>query len=63
MRQSKGSRGPYDLYAMKGGRKLLIQVKSGSASVSHPEARGLRAKARKAGGRALVMKVKGRKVA
>jgi ribosomal protein S19E (S16A) len=34
VRQSKGSRGPYDLYAMKSGRKLLVQVKSGTASAS-----------------------------
>jgi len=34
VRQSRGSRGPYDLYAMKGGRKLLVQAKSGSSSLS-----------------------------
>jgi Holliday junction resolvase len=34
VKQSKGSQGPYDLYAMKGGRKLLVQVKSGASSFS-----------------------------
>ena len=62
VRQSPGSRGPNDLYALKSGRKLLVQVKSGSASAGKQEVRRLRAKARKVGGNALVMKVKGRKV-
>lgn len=37
VRQNKGSRGPYGLYALKSGRKLLIQVKSGSSSLSRKE--------------------------
>lgn len=62
VRQSKGSRGPYDLCAMKGGRKFLVQVKSGSASPSRREIRKLRYVARSKGAKGLIMKVKGRKV-
>jgi len=40
VKQSKGSRGPYDLYALKGGRKLLIQVKSGTSSLRRRENTG-----------------------
>ena len=61
VRQSKGSREPYDLYALKGGRKLLVQVKSGTASASRKEIRGLRKAAKSKGAKALVMHVKGRK--
>jgi Holliday junction resolvase len=62
VRQSKGSRGPYDLYAMRGGRKLLVQVKSGTASASRREIRKLRAAARSKYAKGLVVHVKGKKV-
>lgn len=62
VRQSKGSRGPYDLYALKGGKKLLIQVKSGSASASRKEVRRLRAAAKSKSAKGLVMKVKKGKI-
>jgi predicted transcriptional regulator len=62
VRQSKGSRGPYDLYAIKSGRKLLVQVKSGTASMSRKEARKLRYVARSKGAKGLVISVKGRKI-
>jgi Holliday junction resolvase len=58
VRQSKGSRGPYDLYAMKGGKKLFVQVKSGSASLSRTERTRLRRVAKKKGGKALLIKCK-----
>ncbi|MFZ3058402.1 MAG: group I intron-associated PD-(D/E)XK endonuclease [Candidatus Methanoperedens sp.] len=57
VRQSKGSRGPFDLYAMKGGKKLLVQVKSGTASASNEEVKRLRYSAKKKVAKALVMKV------
>jgi len=57
VRQSKGSRGPFDLYAMKGGKKLLVQVKSGTASASNDEVKKLRSSAKKKAAKALVMKV------
>lgn len=56
VRQSKGSRGPYDLYALKGGRKLLIQVKSGNASLSKAERTSLRRVAKKKRAKAFLMK-------
>ncbi len=62
VRQSPGSRGPYDLYALKGGKKLLLQVKSGSASLSSEGRRDLRAAARKKGATAVYMKVEGRRI-
>jgi len=62
VRQSKGSRGPYDLYALKGGRKLLIQVKSGTASLSRAERARLRREAKKKGAKALLMKYEKGKV-
>jgi Holliday junction resolvase len=62
VKQSKGSRGPYDLYALKGGRKFLIQVKSGKSSLSRKEKRRLRKAAREKGATAVFMKVKGRKI-
>jgi len=62
VRQSPGSRGPYDLYAMKGGKKMLVQVKSGNASLTSKGRRDLRAAARKKGATAVYMKVKGRKI-
>ena len=62
VRQSPGSRGPYDLYAMKGGKKLLVQVKSGSASLGSEGRRDLRAEARKKGATAVYMKVEGRRI-
>jgi len=61
VRQSKGSRGSYDLYALKGGMKLLIQVKSGTAYASKDEIRKLRKTAKNKGAKALVIQVKGKK--
>jgi Holliday junction resolvase len=61
VRQSKGSRGPYDLYALKGGMKMLIQVKSGTASASRSEIRRLRKAARSKGAKGLVIHVRGKK--
>lgn len=54
-RRSAGSRGYADVYARKGDTKLYIQVKSGSASPSSSEIRGLRRLARERGGIAMVM--------
>jgi len=62
VRQSKGSRGPYDLYALKGGRKLLVQVKSGKSSFSSRERTKLVRTARKKGATAALARVKGKKV-
>jgi Holliday junction resolvase len=62
VKQSKGSRGPYDLYALKGGRKFLIQVKSEKSSFSRKEKRRLRQAARENGATAVFMKVKRRKI-
>src|SRR6266581_1512693 len=51
IRKSKGSRGPADIYARTpSGAKAYVQVKSGTASVSRQEVRGLRTLARKRGG-------------
>jgi len=62
VRQSKGSRGPYDLYALKGGRKLLIQVKSGKSNITRKEKSMLRRVAREKGATAVLMRVKGKKI-
>jgi Holliday junction resolvase len=62
VRQSKGSRGPYDLYALKGGRKLLVQVKSGKSSFSSRERTELVRTARKKGATMVLARVKGKKV-
>jgi Holliday junction resolvase len=61
VRQSKGSRGPYDLYAMRGGRKLLVQVKSGTASASRSEVRKLRSAARRKSAKGMVIRVRGKR--
>jgi len=58
VRRSPGSRGPYDLYAMKSGRKLLVQVKSGAAKVSRKEIKRLRAVAREKRARGLIMRLR-----
>ena len=58
VRQSRGSRGPYDLYAMKGGRKLLVQVKSGSSSFSRSQKSRLRRAAKSKGAKALLIRYK-----
>jgi len=47
---------------MRGGRKFLVQVKSGIASPSKKEIRKLRSIARTKGAKGLVMRVKGRKM-
>jgi len=60
VRQSEGSRGPYDLYAMRGGRKILVQVKSGTASTSRSEVRKLRSAARRKSAKGLVIRVRGK---
>lgn len=62
VKQSKGSRGPYDLYAMKGGRKFLVQVKSGSSSLSSLEKSRLRRAAKSKGAKALIMRYKKGKI-
>jgi Holliday junction resolvase len=62
VRQSRGSRGPYDLYALKGGRKLLVQVKSGKSSFSSRERNRLVRTARKKGATAALARVEGKKV-
>ncbi|RLG46482.1 MAG: hypothetical protein DRN90_06430 [Thermoproteota archaeon] len=49
IRLSKGSKGPWDIYALKSGRKMLIQVKKGSSTFSRKECRRLRREARKRG--------------
>jgi Holliday junction resolvase len=60
VKQNKGSRGPYDLYALKSGEKLLIQVKSGTSSLRRREKRRLRMAAKKKRAKALYMKVDNR---
>ena len=55
IRRSKGSRGPYDIYARKGENKYYIQVKTGSARASSSEIRRLRAVARERGGTAVII--------
>ena len=57
VKQSKGSRGPYDLYALKNGRKLLIQVKSHSSRPTRREIRKLRRVAKSKKAKALIMHV------
>jgi len=47
---------------MKGGRKLLVQVKSGSSSISRTGRLKLRKVARSKGAKALVMKYKRGKI-
>jgi Holliday junction resolvase len=61
VRQSKGSRGPYDLYALKSGKKLLVQVKSGSSHLDKKDKVRLRQVAKKKGAKALLIHVKGKK--
>jgi Holliday junction resolvase len=60
VKQSKGSRGPHDLYALKGGKKLLIQVKSGTSSLRRREKHRLQMAAKKKRAKALYMKVDNR---
>jgi len=62
VRQSKGSRGPYDLYAMKGGRKLLVQVKSGRSSFGRSQKSRLRRVAKSKGAKAILMRYKRGKI-
>ncbi len=62
VRKSKGSRGPYDLYALRRGRKLLVQVKSGTASPTREELRQLRATAKRKGAHAMVTRVRNGKI-
>jgi Holliday junction resolvase-like predicted endonuclease len=51
VRRSKGSRGPYDIYAVSpAGYKTYIQVKSHSAKMTEEERTKLRNVARKRGG-------------
>ena len=46
IRQSAGSRGPADVYAIKDGRKYYVQVKTGAARASHDEVERLKKMAR-----------------
>ncbi|MGB9896056.1 MAG: hypothetical protein ACPLN2_09190 [Thermoproteota archaeon] len=62
VKQSKGSRGPYDLYALKNGKKLLVQVKSGSSYLKKKDKAKLRQTARKKGAKALFVHIKGKKI-
>jgi Holliday junction resolvase len=55
VRRSKGSRGPYDIYARKGENKYYIQVKTGSARPTSKEIRRLRSVAKNRGGVAAVI--------
>jgi len=55
VRRSAGSRGPADIYAMKGGTKYYIQAKTGSAIVSRGEITKLRALARERRGVAVTV--------
>jgi len=50
IRRSRGSRGPADIYARKGGKKFYIQVKYGQSRPSKSEIRRLRNLAKKRGG-------------
>ena len=58
VRQSPGSRGPYDLYALRGGRKTLVQVKRGSSPFTKADRARLRSAARNKGAKAYLMRVK-----
>lgn len=54
IRRSKGSKGPYDIYARTpSGTKAYIQVKSGSAKISKKEKERLRKVAKKRKGAAV----------
>lgn len=55
IRRSKGSRGPADIYAVRGGIKHYIQVKSGSARASTKEKEKLRELAQQRRGKAIVI--------
>ncbi|HLH45201.1 MAG TPA: restriction endonuclease [bacterium] len=55
IRRSKGSRGPADIYARKGGRKFYIQVKYGQSKPSKKEIIRLRNLARKRRGAAALI--------
>lgn len=62
VRRSKGSRGAADLHAFKDGRRLAIQVKSGSASPTRAEIRRLRTFAKQKRARAMVARVRSGKI-
>jgi len=55
IRRSKGSRGPYDIYAKKKGKKYYIQVKTGSARPTSLEIRRLKRIAKEREGVAAVV--------
>jgi len=61
VRRSKGSRGPYDLYARSpSGVKTYAQVKSGKARLTKEEREKLRKTAKKRGGFAVYIHYNGR---
>lgn len=62
VKQSRGSRGPYDLHAIRRGRKLLVQVKSGKSSLTGLERHRLRQVAKNKEAKALLMKYKRGKI-
>ncbi|MDD4082021.1 MAG: hypothetical protein PHD05_01405 [Sphaerochaetaceae bacterium] len=62
VRQSSGSRGPYDLYAFKGGRKMMVQVKSGTARLTSEGRSSLRQVAHRKGATAVSMYVRNGRV-
>jgi Holliday junction resolvase len=61
VRRSRGSRGPYDIYAKKGETKYYIQVKTGSARPTSSEIKRLRSVARQRGGAAAIIHKNGKK--
>lgn len=62
VRQSPGSRGSFDLYALRGGRKMLVQVKSGTARLTGKGRRSLRSDAHKRRATAVSIYVRGRRI-
>jgi len=62
VKPSKASRGAYDFLAMRGGRKMLVQVKSGNSPFTREDRSRLRAVAREKGAHAMVYRVSRRRL-
>jgi len=57
VKPSKASRGAYDFLAMREGRKMLVQVKSGNSPFTRQDRSSLKAVARQKGAHAIVYRV------
>jgi hypothetical protein len=62
VKPSRASRGPYDFYAMRGGRKMFVQVKSGHSPFSSRDRLRLRSVARQRGGSAMLYRMNRRRI-